>query len=63
VGNGRLRGGPISRHDGDPAGGIEALQMETSQRAYMDEASFDWDEAAAARVQPVLRGLLEAALG
>ena len=61
--NGRFKGGHITRHYGDPAGGIEALQMETSQRAYMDEASFDWDEAAAARVQPVLRGLLEAALG
>ena len=61
--NGRFKGGHITRHYGDPAGGIEALQMETSQRAYMDEASFDWDEAAAARVQPLLRGLLEATLG
>ena len=63
VANGRFKGGHITRHYAGPGNGIEAVQMETSQRAYMDEASFDWDEAAAARVQPLLRGLLEATLG
>jgi N-formylglutamate deformylase len=38
------------------------VQLEISQRNYMDEDSFDWDEALAPRLQAVLRDLLEAAL-
>src|SRR5690606_9094787 len=60
--NGRFKGGHITRHYGDPANGIDAVQMETSQRTYMDERSFAWDEAAAARMQGVLKSLLEAVL-
>ena len=60
--NGRFKGGHITRHYGDPAGGVEAVQMETSQRAYMDEESFQYDEARAARTQALLRKLLEATL-
>ena len=63
VSNGRFKGGYITRHYGDPARGIDAVQLETSQRTYMDEASFAWDEARAARLQPVLTALLRAALG
>ncbi|GAB1408196.1 N-formylglutamate deformylase [Thermomonas brevis] len=63
VANGRFKGGHITRHYGDPANGIEAIQMETSQRCYMDEASFAWDEAKAAKLQPLLERLLRAALG
>src|SRR5690554_1345478 len=60
--NGRFKGGHITRHYGDPANGIEAVQMETSQRTYMDEESFAWDASAAARMQGVLKSLLEAVL-
>ena len=63
VANGRFKGGHITRHYGRPERGVEAVQLETSQRCYMDEASFEWDEAKADRLQPVLRALLEAALG
>lgn len=60
--NGRFKGGHITRHYGDPASGIEAVQMETSQRAYMDEASFAYNEAKAARAQALIRRLLETTL-
>jgi N-formylglutamate deformylase len=61
--NGRFQGGYITRHYGEPARGIDAVQLEISQRIYMDEDSFAWDEAKAARTQQVLRALLRAALG
>ncbi len=61
--NGRFQGGYITRHYGEPARGIDAVQLEISQRIYMDEDSFAWDEAKAARTQLVLRALLRAALG
>ena len=62
VANGRFKGGHITRHYGDPGNGMDAVQLEISQRNYMDETSFDWDEGKAARLQRVLRALLEAAL-
>jgi N-formylglutamate deformylase len=60
--NGRFKGGYITRHYGDPANGIDAVQLEISQRIYMDEITFAWDEAKAARAQAVVRSLVEAAL-
>lgn len=60
--NGRFKGGYITRHYGDPDNGIDAVQLETSQRVYMDEDSFEYDEDKAVRVQPTLRALLEATL-
>lgn len=62
VANGRFKGGYITRHYGDPANGVEAVQLEISQRIYMDEDSFAWDEARAAQTQAVLRALLDAGL-
>ncbi len=62
VANGRFKGGYITRHYGDPANGVDAVQLEISQRTYMDEASFEWDERKAARLQRVLHALLGAAL-
>jgi N-formylglutamate deformylase len=35
--NGRFKGGWITRHYGNPAGGVHALQMELSCRGYMRE--------------------------
>ncbi len=63
VANGRFKGGHITRHYGRPADGVEAVQLETSQRCYMDEDSFAWDAGKAAQLQPLLRDMLAAALG
>jgi N-formylglutamate deformylase len=60
VANGRFKGGYITRHYGAPADGVDAVQLEISQRIYMDEASFAWDEALASDTQCTLRDLLEA---
>jgi len=62
VHNGRFKGGHITRHYGDPARGVEAVQLEISQRVYMDEGTFAYDEALAAEAQRVIRPLLEATL-
>lgn len=60
--NGRFKGGYITRHYGDPANGIDAVQLELSQRNYMDEETFVFDAAKATEVQVLVRKLLEAAL-
>jgi N-formylglutamate deformylase len=60
--NGRFKGGYITRHYGDPAHGIDAVQLEISQRIYMDEDSFAWDETRAGSARSMLRRLLEAVL-
>ena len=62
VANGRFKGGHITRHYADPDNGIQAVQLELSQRGYMDEDSFEYDEAKASRLQPLLQRLLETAL-
>jgi N-formylglutamate deformylase len=58
VANGRFKGGHITRHYADPGSGIQAVQLELSQRTYMDEDSFDYEEARAAQLQALLRDLL-----
>lgn len=60
--NGRFKGGYITRHYGDPANGIDAVQLEISQRIYMDETSFAYQESGASAAQLVVRKLLEAGL-
>jgi len=61
--NGRFRGGHITRHYGVPERAVHAVQLELSQRTYLDEdASRRWREDRAARIRPVLRRLLTAAL-
>ena len=62
VANGRFKGGHITRHYGAPANGVDAVQLELSQRSYMDEDSFEYDETKASRLQLLLHGLLAAAL-
>lgn len=61
VANGRFKGGHITRHYAEPARGIEAVQLETSQRIYMDEASARWNEALAQPARATIRTLVEAA--
>lgn len=58
--NGRFIGGYITRHYGDPARNIHAVQMELAACNYMDEDSFAFDEGKAARLRPVLEGVLQA---
>jgi len=60
--NGRFKGGYITRHYGDPDNGIDAVQLEISQRIYMDEATFAYDEAKASDTQQIIRSLLTALL-
>lgn len=63
VANGRFKGGYITRHYGDPANGIDAVQLELAQINYMDEDSFEYLPERAAPTQALIRKLLEAALG
>jgi N-formylglutamate deformylase len=61
--NGRFKGGYITRHYGQPAQNIHAIQLEMTQALYMDEAApFSYLEHRAAAVQPVLQAMLQAAL-
>jgi N-formylglutamate deformylase len=61
--NGRFKGGYITRHYGNPAGGVHAIQLEMCQCVYMDEAApFDYRPDLASQVQPLLRELLGAAV-
>ena len=62
VTNGRFKGGHITRHYGNPGSGIDAVQLETSQRCYMDEATFAYEAAKASALQPLLLSLLRATL-
>jgi len=59
--NGRFKGGYVTRHYGAPVRGVHAVQLETAQACYMDEAPpYPWDPARAARLVSLLRRLAEA---
>ena len=58
--DGRFKGGYITRHYGNPGGGIDAMQLEIAQRAYMDEASREYDEGRASPLRDTLRAMLSA---
>ena len=60
--NGRFKGGYITRNYSDPANGIDAVQLEISQRIYMHEDSFAYDDSKARSTQRVIGQLLEATL-
>ena len=61
--DGRFKGGFITRHYGDPANGVHALQMELAQRAYMQErAPWTYDEAKATHLATALKQILAALL-
>jgi len=61
--NGRFRGGYTTRHHGQPAAGVHALQLELAQRAYMQEQPpWHYDAAKADRLRPILREILQQAL-
>ncbi|MEO0480328.1 MAG: N-formylglutamate deformylase [Planctomycetota bacterium] len=59
--NAPFKGGAITRTYGNPEAGVHALQLEMSQRIYMDEASpFELDAERTARLVPHLRECLQA---
>jgi len=61
--NGRFKGGYITRHYGQPGRNVHALQLEMCQYLYMDEsAPYGYRPDNAARVLPVLRDCVAAAL-
>jgi N-formylglutamate deformylase len=62
--NGRFKGGYITRHYGAPDAGVDAVQLEIAQAAYMSEARAPRFDAALARpLQIVLRRALSEMLG
>lgn len=62
VANGRFKGGWITRHYGQPAEGVCAVQLELSQATYMDPSHPDRvDPRRAAEVRPRLKQFIEAA--
>jgi N-formylglutamate deformylase len=61
--NGRFKGGYITRHYGRPAEHVHAVQLEMCQYLYMREAPpWNYEETQAAKVQPVVRDMVESAL-
>ncbi|MEX3936064.1 N-formylglutamate deformylase [Paraburkholderia phymatum] len=63
VANGRFKGGYITRHYGQPARNVHAIQLELSQITYMQEQMpYAYDEALAAKVEPLLETLVKTAL-
>lgn len=71
VTNGRFKGGYITRHHGNPADGVHAIQMELAMRGYLrepvgpvDESIWppEYDPAFAAPMQATLCRVLEACL-
>jgi N-formylglutamate deformylase len=58
--NGRFKGGWTTRHYGQPAQGVHAVQFELAQDAYMDEANpRTFDPGRARPMQRLLRRLVE----
>jgi N-formylglutamate deformylase len=62
--DGRFKGGYITRHYGNPAARIDAVQLEIAQRAYLVETRTPAFDAARARpLNRLLRDLLDAVAG
>lgn len=57
--DGRFKGGHITRHYGRPQEGVDAVQIELAQAAFMDEDTPDaWDDARAEPMRDLLRGIV-----
>jgi N-formylglutamate deformylase len=64
VHNGRFKGGFITREYGRPEHGVHAIQLEMCQSTYMNEAApFEYRPDLAAKVKPIVQGMVDAALG
>jgi len=60
--NGRFKGGYITRQYGAPGRHVHAIQLEMCQSTYMSESyPYDWRDAPAGRVAPVVERLVRAA--
>lgn len=60
--NGRFKGGYITRHFGNPARGLHAVQLEMTQATYMDErAPFSLRPSRCKQLAPLLRQCVSAA--
>ncbi len=58
--NERFKGGYITRHYGNPAVGVHAVQLELAQHNYMQETQpYDFDDAKVAQLQVVLQQVVE----
>ncbi|HEV7260150.1 MAG TPA: N-formylglutamate deformylase [Bosea sp. (in: a-proteobacteria)] len=64
IANGRFKGGWITRHYGQPANHVHAIQMEKALSAYLaaEEAPWRFDDPKAAALQSALSAIIEAAL-
>ncbi len=58
--NERFRGGFITRQYGAPDGGIHAIQLELSQRNYMDEKTLSYQDDRAVKLADSIRSLMKA---
>ena len=58
--NERFRGGFITRQYGAPGGGIHAIQLELSQRNYMDEKTLSYADDLAVKLASSIRQMMKA---
>ena len=58
--NGRFKGGYITRAYGKPEQNIHALQLELSQRTYLDESTLTYQQETAEQVKIKLKALVQA---
>lgn len=58
--NDRFKGGYITRRYGDPDNNVHAIQLELSQRTYMNESEFTYNDVLANQVQPILKNIVDA---
>jgi|GEM_PF-55247 len=57
--NGRFKGGYITRAYCEPSKGVSSLQLELSQRTYLNEEHLSYDTEKAQEVQKVLQNLIK----
>lgn len=57
--DGRFRGGHITRAHGAPADNVHAMQLELTQRNYMDEVNLEYDADRAVRLVDTIRSMLQ----
>jgi len=64
IADGRFKGGFITRHYGRPDAGVHTVQLEMTQKLYMDEsAPFGWREDRASAVAPTVRAMVAGGFG